>query len=652
MASAQGRELYPHLFSPFRIGSLQLPNRITMAAMYTASGSANGMVTERQINYYRARAAAGVALITTELIGIDPYGFSNRFMLRIDHDRYVAPLHRLTDAIHDAGGRIAAQLAHQGRMVASTFSQRTPIAPSPVAFAMSETPRALRRDEIPGLVESFARAAILARQAGFDAVELHMAHGYLINEFFSKLTNQRTDDYGGDLRGRARFGLEVVAAVRAAVGSDLPIICKHAVNEGVPGGYDSSEGAEIARMLEQAGADAISTSVSEAQGQGSEFTKEVPPMYFAPGSDVPLAEAVKATVRIPVGARGRINTPELAEEILAAGNADFVVIGRGLNADHEWALKASQGRSADICPCIGCLQGCFDRLIVDLPISCLTNPRAANEADYPWTLAPRRRHVLVVGGGPAGMQAALTASRRGHRVTLWDKSPHLGGAFVAAASPPGKADFNHFTSYMTRELKKAEVVLTLGKIADAQAVAAVKPDVVIVAIGAAVATPQLAGDGTMPVLDLYGDLYLRDVPGKSLVVLGGSRACCETAQWLAAKGKQVTLIAEDGRLLRDAGMYIRRVLTEQIRDSEISVYLKARVVSASNGTMVMDRDGIRDSISGIDAVVVAGERRPNADLAQELRQAGLRTIVVGDAANPRDAYRATQDAFAAAYNLE
>jgi pyruvate/2-oxoglutarate dehydrogenase complex dihydrolipoamide dehydrogenase (E3) component len=166
------------------------------------------------------------------------------------------------------------------------------------------------------------------------------------------------------------------------------------------------------------------------------------------------------------------------------------------------------------------------------------------------------------------------------------------------------------------------------------------------------ATPQLAGDGTMPVLDLYGDLYLRDVPGKSLVVLGGSRACCETAQWLAAKGKQVTLIAEDGRLLRDAGMYIRRVLTEQIRDSEISVYLKARVVSASNGTMVMDRDGIRDSISGIDAVVVAGERRPNADLAQELRQAGLRTIVVGDAANPRDAYRATQDAFAAAYNLE
>jgi 2,4-dienoyl-CoA reductase-like NADH-dependent reductase (Old Yellow Enzyme family) len=204
MASARGRELYPHLFSPFRIGSLQLPNRITMAAMYTASGSANGMVTERQINYYRARAAAGVALIATELIGIDPYGFSNRFMLRIDGDRYVAPLRRLTDAIHDAGGRIAAQIAHQGRMVASTFSQRTPVAPSPVAFAMSETPRALRRDEIPGIVESFARAALRARQAGFDAVELHMAHGYLINEFFSRLTNQRIDDYGGDLRGRAR----------------------------------------------------------------------------------------------------------------------------------------------------------------------------------------------------------------------------------------------------------------------------------------------------------------------------------------------------------------------------------------------------------------------------------------------------------------
>ncbi len=652
MANEQGRELYPHLFSPIRIGSLELPNRITMAAMYTASGSANGMVTERQINYYRARAAAGVALIATELIGIDPYGFTNRFMLRLDHDRYVAPLRRLTDAIHDAGGRIAAQISHQGRMVASTFSQRTPVAPSPVPFAMSETPRALRRDEIPAIVESFARAARRAQQAGFDAVELHMAHGYLINEFLSKLTNQRTDEYGGDVRGRARFALEVLAAVRAAVGSSFPIICKLAVNEGVPGGYESEEGGEIARMLEQGGADAISTSVSEAQGQGSEFTKEVPPMYFAPGSDVPLAEAVKARVKIPVGARGRITTPELAEEILAAGRADFIVIGRGLIADHEWARKAGQGRSADICPCIGCLQGCFDRLIVDLPISCLTNPRAANEADYPWTPAARRRHVLVVGGGPGGMQAALTAARRGHRVTLWERNRRLGGAFIAAASPPGKGDFNNYTSYLTRELEKAEVAITLGKNADAQAVAAVQPDVVIVATGATVVPAQVPGDGTMPVFDIYGDLYFRDVPAQHLAVLGAARVFCETAQWLAARGKQVTMIAQDVALARDAGMYICRVLREQLHSSEIAIYLRAGVAWTSKGKVVIDRDGIRDTLNGIDAVVAAGERRPNPDLAQELIALGLRTIVIGDASSPRDAFRATQDAFAAVYNLE
>jgi len=250
------------------------------------------------------------------------------------------------------------------------------------------------------------------------------------------------------------------------------------------------------------------------------------------------------------------------------------------------------------------------------------------------------------------MEAALTAARRGHRVALWEKSARLGGAWIAASSPPGKGDFNNYVDFMIRQLQRSEVAVSLGKAADPHSVAAAKPDVVIVAAGALVSTPAVAGDGSIPVLNIYGDLYHSEVPAAHPAVIGGLRVCCETAQWLAAKGKRVTLIAEDAKLLRDAGMYIRRVLTEQIHDSEIEIYLRARLVWASRGKVVIERDGVRDTLNGIDAIVVPGDRRPNPDLAQQLTAMGQRAIVIGDASSPRDAFRATQEAFAAAYNLE
>jgi 2,4-dienoyl-CoA reductase-like NADH-dependent reductase (Old Yellow Enzyme family)/thioredoxin reductase len=644
---------YPKLFSPFRIGSLELPSRITMSAMYTSAGSASGLVTKRQIDYYAARAAGGAALIVTELTAVHPHGFATRLCMRLDDDRLVEGHRRLTDAVHAAGGRIASQLCHQGRKVPSSASGHVPVGPSPTPSFGGETPRPLLRNEIHDLVQSFADAASRAVRAGYDAVELHMAHGYLVHEFLSPISNQRSDEYGGDLDGRLRFALEIVEAVRGAVGQDFPILAKLAVEDGGGIGYPKEEGAAMGRRLERAGVNAITASTGAAHGE--ELTL-VPPMTYPRGFNVRLAEALRqAELGIPVGALGRIPSPADAEAILDEGRADYLALGRAFIADPEWGRKAAEGRNAEITPCIGCLQGCYDRLVSDLPIACMTNPRATREAELPWTHAAASRRVLVVGGGVAGMQAAITAARRGHKVSLWERDDHLGGQWISATMAPGKEEFRNYTGYLAAELGRREVDVALRREATPDAVASEGFDAVIVAAGAAVQTPAIPGDGSVPVFDVRAGFFdafaAGDVPEDHVVVIGSEPATWEAATWLERMGVRATLLTDRSVVARGAGPVRFRIAEDQLHASNVEVIVRATPREVVNGTLVYDQAGIPGRVEGVSAIVVAGQRAPDASLAGALRERGLPVHVVGDARDPRNAFEAGQEAFEVAYHL-
>ena len=644
---------YPQLFSPIRLGTLELPNRIVMPAMYTAAGAASGHVSDWQLRYYEARAAGGVGLIVTELTAVHPFGFGTRNCMRLDDDRFIEGHRRLTDVVHAAGSLIASQLCHQGRMVPAGASGHVPVGPSPVPAFRGDVPRPLGHAEIANIVDHFAAAAVRARDAGYDAVELHMAHGYLIHAFLSPLANLRTDEYGGDEGRRARFALEVVAAVREAMGDDFPLLVKLAVEDGGGIGYTKDEGASIAGRLAAAGVDAITASTGAAHGE--ELTL-VPPMTYARGFNVRLAEALRAEqLSIPVGALGRIATPDDAEAILASGRADFVAMGRAFIADPDWPAKALEGRAEEITPCIGCLQGCYDRQLINVPIGCMTNPRVGRESTMPWVRVARPLRVLVVGGGVAGMQAAVTAARRGHEVSLWERSARLGGQWRSAAAAPGKEEFERFREHLEAELQRRGVAVSLSREVSADAVTDGGFEAVIVAVGAAVETPSLPGDGSVPLFDVRAGLHdafeAGDVPGGHVVVLGAEPATWEAANWLVARVDRVTLLSERSSVARDAGDVMQRLAEQQLKRTDVRVLVRTALLEVRDGALVVERGGQIEVLPEIDAVVVAGTRTAQPALVEELEASGVRTLAVGDAREPRNAFEAVQEAFAAAYDL-
>lgn len=486
---------FRYLFTPQQIGSVTVPNRLVLLPHTTLLGDQH-LVGDRQIAYYEERAKGGVGLVIVETLVVHPTSqplLNEPFAF---DPRQVPRYRELTAAVHRHGARIFGQLAHGGRQLMDGSISRLPLwGVSPIPMSpVTEMPHEMDEDQIEELIEAFARCAGYLREGGFDGCELHSSHGYLIQQFISPLTNQRTDRWGGSLENRLRFPLAVMERVRKVVGRDFVLGMRLAADEFVPGGLTLDDTPEIARRLAASGQlDYLSVS----GGLGLTPFIITADMSFPPGSQVHLAATIKREVGdLPVIAAQRINDPVLAERILADGHADLIGMARALICDPELPLKAREGRLDDIRPCIGCNQNCVGRIYQHRSIGCIQNAAAGREREWGiGTLKPAAtpRRVVIVGGGPAGMEAARVARMRGHEVTLIERGTELGGRINALARVPWRHEFSGMVRYLRRQVENLGVKVRLGTEATEELILAERPDAVVIATGALPDLPAIPG---------------------------------------------------------------------------------------------------------------------------------------------------------------
>ena len=621
------------LFEPIRIGDMELKNRIVMAPMGVGFASSDGFVTQRTIDYYAARAKGGVGLITVEAACVDtPVGIMIPRMLYVDDDKYIPELKRLTDTIHAGGAKASLDLAHGGRYSRSKSTGVTPVAPSPIASRYTgETPRELTTEETEAIIEKFSEAARRAQEAGFDAVELMGCTGYLISQFVSSLTNKRTDRFGGDAAARATFLIEIIQGIRKKLGKDFPISCKLSVDEYLPGGNTIEDSRIIARKAEEAG-----TSIVHAWAGWHESPIAMLPMSVERGAFVPLAQAMKEVVDVPVIAVGRINDPRLAAEIIRSKKADLIAMGRPLLADPELPRKAAEGRLEDIRTCIACCR-CFDALMGAIQqagthaVVCSLNAELGREGEGRVKPATKPKNVLIVGGGAAGMEAARIVATRGHRVTLWEEKDELGGNLILATLAPHKEEIKNLIAYLTHQMQGLGVRVELSKKVTPEAILRENADEVIIATGALPIIPEIAGVERENVVTATDVLTNRKSVGKRVVVVGGGMIGCETAEFLADKGKKVTIVEMLERIARDIGPTTRWVTVKRLRDIGIEMLTSTRVKAITEGGVMVEKDGDTRTLEA-DSIVLAVGLKPDRKLLESLEGLLPKLEAIGDCA--------------------
>jgi len=653
---------FPNLFSPFEIGPLKLKNRIVMPPMGTnfADPSAPGFISERHRSYYGERAKGGVGLIIFEGTRVNPKRMARKGGPDLHDDKFIPGFRELAALIKDGGARCAVQISDRGRVgnLKVDFSGKFDASdtkegeyvgasakPHPMSGVVAQE---LGTPDLEQIAGYFADAARRAKLAGFDAVELHGAHGVLLNEFLSPYSNKRTDQYGGDLEGRSRFPLMVVRRVREALGPDMVLSYRMSVVEFVEGGLEIGESIAFAKMLETEGVQVIHASggINETP---SAMNRCIPPMSFPRGRLLPYAEQMKKALKIPVIAVQRINTPELAEEAIREGKADLVATGRALIADPYWPLKAKEGRAGEIRRCIACNQGCMEKLVQEQSMSCLYNPEVGYETVYaPLMKVEKKKKVLVIGGGVAGLEAAYVCATKGYQVTLVEKEDQLGGTVRVACVMQFKKEFTGVIEFFENQLDKLRVDVRLNEQVTAQGVKDGCFDEIIVATGALPIMPKINLSPSACNVRLAQDVLKHpESVGREVVILGGGSVGTEVAEYLHYLGKKVTVIEMLDRVCHDLGPLNRVDVLERIEKTDVAFMLKTRVDDVTEAGIRISRDGKEEVLKRPDTVVVAmGVKSNPLSLAVEGR-----VHMIGDCKNVGNAMDAIHDAFQAAIHL-
>jgi 2,4-dienoyl-CoA reductase-like NADH-dependent reductase (Old Yellow Enzyme family)/thioredoxin reductase len=622
-----------YLFSNYRLKNCDLKNRIVMPGLASFLIKNDGSITDKTIEHYRLRAAGGPAMVIMEACAVSPEGIVSPHQARIYDDRFVEGLHKIATAIKSEGSVPAVQIHHGGRQTSSKVIQQLPVAPSPLPCpTIRGDVKPLTTGEIEEIVGKFGDSATRAIEAGFELIEIHGAHGYLVNQFLSRFSNIREDRYGGDIAGRTLFAEEIVKEVRNRVGKDFPISFKISAMEFVKDGLDIEESIEILKILLNAGMDVVQVSA------GNDATPEwiCQPMFMEKACLSDFAGEIKEALDVPVMTVGRINDPLIADEIIKNGTADLVCIGRGLLADPELPKKAMEGRLDDIRTCIAC-NTCMESIFRRGRVECLVNPALGREKEMAFHPAKTPKKVMVVGAGPGGLNVAWVAARRGHDVHLFEKQSQVGGQLIVGSITTFKKELLNLIRFQKRQIERFGVKCHINHEVTADTVKTQAPDIVILATGSIPSFPPVDGIHKEIVISVDEALNSGQQKIEKAVVIGGGPTGCEIALHLSENGCQVTIVEMLPKIGAPLESITKKLLIRKLKDNNVEIRTESKLIRVEdNGVVIAGKDDTQVFIEASKIVAAVGSK-PDNRLYNQIKSLGYEIHQIGDCLEPRSA---------------